>query len=181
MPSATIPPRRTTRVWPWLIAILLLLTLRLPSLVEPPGNDQSLYMYVAAEMERGGVPYVSAWDQKPPAIYFVYRGLRLAWPRDSIVAAADLGAAGLVAALLVVIGRRIQGPTAGGMAAALFLLFGDPSIQRLSGVYVRGQCETFIELAIAAALVLALRPNRTRAASALAGGLAAIAVWLKYN
>ena len=31
----------------------------------------------------GGVPYVDAWDQKPPGVYFVYGLLRTFWPYRS--------------------------------------------------------------------------------------------------
>ena len=53
-----------------------LLLLRLPSLVQPMGADQSLYAYVGDRIRAGGLPYRDAWDQKPPAIHFLYAGLR---------------------------------------------------------------------------------------------------------
>jgi len=93
----------------WSLIVIVLLGLRLPALVEPAGNDQSLYMYVADQVRHGGVPYVDAWDQKPPAIFFLYAAVRSVWPHQSAVAIADLIGAGLIAALLFVIGRRTIG------------------------------------------------------------------------
>ncbi len=170
----------STRVW-WTVLLVALLASRAPAIVEPVGNYQSLYMYVADVVRAGGVPYIDAWDQKPPGIHFFYAALRTIWPHASLVAVADLVAAGLVAWLLVVLGRRLATEAVGAAAAALFLLFGHPSIARLSGVYVRGQCEVFIALAVAAALTLVIRPVRGRGAVLAAGLLLGCACWLKYN
>lgn len=158
-----------------------LLALRLPAIVEPAGNDQSLYMYVADTVRRGGVPYVDAWDQKPPGIFFVYAAVRALWPRESAVAVADVIGAGVTAWLLVGIGRRLSGPTTGFAAAAIVLLFGHPSIARLSGVYLRGQCEVFIAAAIAGAIALVWRRESGRGRWFAAGVCLGAAFWLKYN
>ncbi|HUL73390.1 MAG TPA: hypothetical protein VLT86_09835 [Vicinamibacterales bacterium] len=165
----------------WIGFALCLLLLRAPALVQPPGGDQSLYTYSGQRLLEGGVPYEAAWDQKPPGIFVVYALLWSVWPHPSLVALADLVAAGIVASLLATIGCRLFGVTAGGLAACVFLLFGHPSLTRLSGVYVRGQCETFIGLAVAAGIVLILRPGRGRWALAFAGVMLGLAVWLKYN
>jgi hypothetical protein len=171
----------TSRSVVWTLILLSLLAIRLPSLVEPAGADQSLYAYVGQRINAGGVPYRDAWDQKPPAIHFIYAALWRVWPHESIVAAADLIAAGFVAALLVVLGRRTFAAGAGAAAAAVFLLLGNPAIQRLSGVRVRAQCETFIAGAVAAALVLAADVRSRRSSLMLAGLFAGLAFWLKYN
>ncbi len=179
MSSAEALPTRRTRPWVWMI--LILVVLRLPSLAEPVGNDQNLYLYVADEVRHGGVPYVDAWDQKPPGIDFLYAALRTVWPHPSVVAGADLVAAALGAWLLVRLGRKLGDPVAGGLAGVLSLLFGDPAIQRVGGVYVRGQCEAFIALAATAAIVLLTGDRRRMWAAVLAGVLLGAAFWLKYN
>jgi hypothetical protein len=166
---------------PWALLILLLLVLRIPSLVAPTGNDQNLYLYTADRIRAGGVPYVDAWDQKPPAVHFIYAALRSVWPHPSVVAAADLLAAAIVAWLLVLLGQRLIGPGAGPTAAALYVLFSDPALQRLNGVYVRGQCETFIALAVTAAIALTTQAGRGRWHAGLAGVALGMAIWLKYN
>ena len=93
----------------------------------------------------------------------------------------DLAVAGLVAWLLVILGKRTVGRGTGIIAAALFLLLGNPAIQRLSGVRVRAQCETFIALAVVAALVLLSGRGRTRWHGLAAGCCFGLAFWLKYN
>jgi hypothetical protein len=165
----------------WILLLLLLVAARLPSLMQPAGGDQNLYTYVGQRILAGGVPYLDAWEQKPPAVFFVYAFFWRIWPHESVVAAADLVAAGGVAWLLVLLGRRFFTPGAGFGAAAVFLLLGHPGLQRLSGMMVRSQCETFIALAIAMALVLATAPSRRSWHLPLAGVWLAVAFWLKYN
>ena len=166
--------------WPWIALIVALALLRLPSLAQPAGGDQGLYLYAGQRMLAGGVMYRDVWDQKPPAIAAVYAVLWRVWPHESVVAAADLAAALAVAWLLVRVGRRRFSDRVGFGAAVLFLLCGDPSLQRLSGIYVRGQCEPFIALAITASLVLLAADGR-RPKLVASGVALAVAFWLKYN
>jgi len=165
----------------WCALLAGLLILRLPSIVEPAGGDQGLYAYEGQGILAGSVPYRDVWDQKPPGIAAVYAALLFVWPHESVVPIADLVAAAFVAWLLVVLGRRRFSESVGFGAAALFLLLGDPSLQRLSGVYVRGQCEPFIALAVTIALVLLASASRHRWHAIVAGVALAVAVWLKYN
>ncbi len=175
------PTTHASRTWAWTLLLLVLLGLRVPSLARPAGGDQNLYTYTAQRVVQGDVPYRDAWDQKPPAIFFVYAAAWRVWPHEAMVALADLVAAGLIAWLLVRIGCLAFGGRVGEGAAAIFLLLGDPGIQNLGGMYVRGQCETFIALAVTGALALAWRsPGRPRHL-ALAGVWVAAAFWLKYN
>jgi len=165
----------------WAALAFCLLLLRVPSLVQPAGGDQGLYAYTAQRVNEGGVPYEAAWDQKPPGIFFVYALLERVWPSQSLVALADLTVAALVAGLLMLLGRRVGGTTAGGIAACTFLLFAHPSLTRLSGVYVRSQCETFIALFVTLAMVLAAWPVRRSVMLVLAGVCFGVAIWFKYN
>lgn len=166
-----------------LLLAAALLLLRLPSLVQPMGADQSLYAYVGDRVLAGGLPYRDAWDQKPPAIHFIYAGLRAVWPGDAAVAAADLAAAGLAAWLLARLGAAL-GPAAAGQASALlFLLLSNPALTRLGGIRLRSQCETFIAVAVAAALVLLVRHRKGPGPLQVftAGILFGLAFTLKYN
>jgi hypothetical protein len=176
--AAGVQPSRS---WAWTAALILLLALRLPSLVQPAGGDQFLYSYVAERVLDGGVPYRDAFEQKPPGIFGVYAVMWGVWPRESVVAAADLLAAALAAWLLVRLGRNMFDGDAGFGAAALFLLLGNPAIQGLGGLNLRAQCETFIALAVTAAIAAGWtswnRPGRLLFAGVLCG----IAIWLKYN
>jgi hypothetical protein len=156
-----------------------LLVVRLPSLVQPIGPDQGLYAYVGDRIRHGELAYRDAWDQKPPGIHYVYAALRSVSARDIVVPAADLVAAALVAVLLWKVGARLGGPVAGGISAAIFLLLSDPSFARYGGVRVRAQCETFIALAVAGAVTLALGATGAKGAGAAKGASANGAAGLK--
>jgi hypothetical protein len=172
---------KSTSLVVWTALACCLLLLRVPALVQPPGGDQSLYVYSGQQVLAGGVPYEQAWDQKPPGIFVAYAMLWKLWPHPSVIALADLVVAAIVAWLLLVLGRRFGGTSAGGLAACLFLLFSHPSLTRLSGVYVRSQCETFIALFVTIALVFA-SSQRIRSVMLLPAGIClGAAVWLKYN
>jgi hypothetical protein len=71
--------------------------------------------------------------------------------------------------------------TGGFGAATLFSVLGNPAIQGLGGLNLRAQCETFIALAVTAAIAAAWtswnRPGRLL----LTGVLCGVAIWLKYN
>jgi hypothetical protein len=147
----------------WLLFGLLVL-IRVPSLAQPAGGDQGLYAYVGQRILHGEFPYRNAWDQKPPGVHYTYALLWAVWPDDRVVAAADLLVAIATALVLWRLGGRLgEGPFAGEAAALLFLLFTNPALTRLGGVRVRGQCEVFIGLAVAAALLLLHRATETMA------------------
>ena len=84
-----------------------LVLVRLPSIVQPMGADQALYAYVGERIRAGGLPYRDAWDQKPPAVHFLYAGMRSLWSSDAVVPAADIAAAAAVAWLLYRIGAAV--------------------------------------------------------------------------
>src|SRR6266851_3933134 len=174
----------STRLLLALVAALLIV--RLPSLAQPMGPDQGLYAYVGERIRHGELAYRDAWDQKPPGIHYVYAALRTVSTRDVVVPAADLVAAALVAALLWILGSRLGGPAAGGVSAVIFLLLSDPSFARYGGVRVRAQAETFIAVAVAASLALAMGAAGAKGARgavrlAAAGLLLGAAFALKYN
>jgi hypothetical protein len=171
------------RLFPLLF--LALVAVRLPSFAQPAGSDQGLYAYVGQAIARGEVPYRDAWDQKPPGVHLAYTVMYAVWPHDSIVPIVDLTAAVIAAVLLVALGRRLAGRHGPGeLAALIFLLLGNPAFLRLSGMYVRAQCETFIGLLMAGALLLVLASDgaRWRRACVLgAGVLVGLAFLFKYN
>ncbi len=170
------------------IVLTLLVIIRLPSLVQPSGADQDLYAYVGQEIARGGLPYLDAWDQKPPAVHYTYAVMYGVWPRPAVVAATDLLAALAVALLLLALERRLTA-RAGWAAAAIFLLLGNPAYSRLGGMWLRAQCETFIAVAVSAAMLCvyaAAHPQaaprwRTWAWRLGAGALVGLAAAYKYN
>jgi len=166
-----------------LASAALLIVLRLPSLVQPMGADQALYAYVGDRIGTGGLPYRDAWDQKPPAIHFLYAGLRTLWHADAIVPAADLAAAAATAWFLYLLGSKIGTRGTGAASALLFLLYSNPAFTRLGGVRLRSQCETFIALAVTAALATLAHGAKRRAAWPIvtAGILFGVAFAFKYN
>jgi hypothetical protein len=175
-------PAPASHRWAWIALLALLWLVRVPSLVQPMASDQGLYAYAGQRLMAGDAPYAGAWDQKPPGIHVVYGLLWSVWPDESVVAAADLLAAGLTAWLLVLLGRRRGTEAAGLAAAAILLLLGNPALtQRLGGVFVRAQCETFIALAVTWAMVLAAADDRRRWQLVGIGLLLSAAFWLKYN
>jgi hypothetical protein len=174
----------------WLLFAILLIV-RLPSLAQPAGADQSLYAYVGQRILAGEMPYRDAWDQKPPAIHYTYALMYAIWPQDAMVAATDLVVAGLTAWLVFVLGRRLggSGAGAGALAAVLFLIYTNPALTRLGGVRIRAQCEVFIALFVTAALTVVHRTcsdedelfRRGLRGMTLAGALFGAAFVYKYN
>lgn len=168
-----------TRLFVALACVLLFV--RMPSLAQPMGSDQGLYAYVGDRILAGELPYLDAWDQKPPAIHYTYALLRALWRNQGVVAAADLAIAAAVAAMLVPLGAALASPLTGRLAALLFLLLSDPSFLRLGGVLVRAQCETFIAAAITGAFLLVSTTRPTPWRTLTAGLLLGVAVAFKYN
>ena len=159
-----------------------LLILRAPSLAQPMGADQGLYSYVGERVLHGDLAYRDAWDQKPPGIHFVYAALRAVWRGDAAVPAADLAAAATGAWLLWRIGLTLVSPAAGAWSALLFLFLADPDFARLAGVRVRAQCETFIAMLVAGAVLSAVRAREEDRRRLFGAGLLLGAVFaLKYN
>ncbi len=174
----------------WWLLLAGLFALRLPSLAQPAGADQALYAYVGQRILAGDVPYRDAWDQKPPAVHVAYAAMFALWPHESAVAGADLIASGLTAWLLALAATRLtSSATAGFFTAALYLFLANPAYTRLGGVRIRAQCETFIGLLVAAAVVmLTIRLGRggtapvlRRREAILAGLFLGLAVVFKYN
>ena len=92
-------------------------------------------------------------NRSRPAIFFVYAFFWRLWPHDSMVAAADLVAAGLRGVAARRPGPPVVRRAPPAMAPPRLPALGDPGLQRLSGLMVRAQCETFIALAVTMALV----------------------------
>src|SRR4030095_1932335 len=115
-------PASSSQIWVWTLLLLMLVALRVPALLRPSGGDQDLFSYNAVRMLHGDVPYLDAWDQKPPGIFFAYAAAWAVYPNERVIALLDLGAAVATAALLIALGRRMFGGYVGYGAAVLFLL-----------------------------------------------------------
>jgi 4-amino-4-deoxy-L-arabinose transferase-like glycosyltransferase len=108
---------------PVLLAFLLVVLFQMPLIHEPMQNDEGVYFTVAAS---GDLPYVSAFDHKPPIIYGWYR---LALLLNGGVASVELVHAmaavlmALTAVTIYATGRAMAGHRLGVLAALAFGLF----------------------------------------------------------
>lgn len=69
----------------WLVAagcVFVAVVLHAPLLFMVPGRDGGVFMYIGQGILLGEIPYVDAWDHKPPLIHFTYAlGLLIAGGR----------------------------------------------------------------------------------------------------
>jgi len=111
--------------------VLLVVALRMPLLDIPFERDEGEYAYIGWRLGHNELPYRDWVDQKPPAIFWVYR-LALSLPLEPVRAVHFVGllfAAGSSCALFF-LGLRFLSRFWAWMAAALFaVLAADPLIQ----------------------------------------------------
>src|SRR5256885_15075099 len=87
-PKTAIVP--LTTLWVLLAVVLATTLVRLPLLNIPFERDEGEYAYIAWRMDYGEVPYKDWVDQKPPAIFWLYR-LAFALPLPPVAAAHLIG------------------------------------------------------------------------------------------
>jgi 4-amino-4-deoxy-L-arabinose transferase-like glycosyltransferase len=157
---------------PQLIAALVTiavaaLAVRVLSIAEPLGIDQSLWASAVRGMSRHQLLYRDVWEQRPPGIYFTYlAGFNIFGWTPAAVAWLDLLASAATALLLFAIVRRLSTATTGAVAAALYATLTMPGwLYRHDGFLERSVCETFIVVCVAlsawAAVRVARAPVRT--------------------
>jgi hypothetical protein len=172
--------RGAARHWPLALAISASLLLGVPMLLFPLGPDQSIFAYVAHRISLGGFPYVSAWDQKPPAIFLFYLvALHFPGPLMRDVRLFDLCFLCLTLAAIYLLGQRLWGPLAGGLAA---LLYGT-AYTTLYGYWYTAQPDGYTVLPLCLATWLYYRSLAERRAwpSIAAGLLTGVAFQLRYS
>src|SRR3954462_13259059 len=164
-------PRDAVRYWqdpmrnrPQLIAALVTiavaaLAVRVLSIAEPLGIDQSLWASAVRGMSHHQLLYRDVWEQRPPGIYFTYlAGFSVFGWTPAAVAWLDLLASAATALLLFAILRRLSGTTTGAVAAALYGALTMPGwLYRHDGFLERSVCETFIVVCVALAAWCAVR------------------------
>lgn len=161
------------------------LLVRCVAIAEPLGIDQSLWASAVRGLARGQRLYADVWEQRPPGIYWIYlTGFRTFGWTTATVAWLDVLAAASAAALLFDIGRRLEGPRTGALAACLYAVLTMPAwLYRYGGFLERSVCETFIAVAVALSawwgVRFAERPTAVRAG--FVGLCAGAAVVLKPN
>lgn len=83
MPTPVSPGPSQRQLWPCLVLVLLTLAIRLPLLGIPFERDEGEYAYIGWRLEHNELPYRDWIDQKPPAIFWVYR-LAFMLPMDPV-------------------------------------------------------------------------------------------------
>lgn len=192
-PDIGIPVASSTHrqpAWVWVL-LAVLCAIRLPSLTQPMGLDQGVYSYVGQRVLAGDLPYRDVWDHKPSGLHVAYAVMWYLWPDEAVVPLADLLLAAAVAILLLWLAPHFARSRLGGpLAAALFLLLGNPALARFGGVRVRSQGETFIAALVTASIYVALQTTRSsrrpssrerHARLILAGALVGGAALMKYQ
>lgn len=116
------------RVLPCILLLLLTVAIRTPLLGIPFERDEGEYAYIGWRLEHGELPYLDWVDQKPPAIFWLYR-LAFCLPLDPVVAAhlAGMLFCAASACALFFLALRFMKPFWALIAAVLFtLLATDP-------------------------------------------------------
>ena len=111
--------------------VLITSAVRVPLLGIPFERDEGEYAYIAWRLGHGELPYRDWVDQKPPAIFWIYR-TALALPIDPIRAvhiAALIFSAASACALFFLARRFLNNFWAFAAAALLILLSADPWIE----------------------------------------------------
>src|SRR3982751_3404553 len=103
----------------WFVAIIVAVTalVRLPLLNIPFERDEGEYAYIAWRMDYGEVPYRDWVDQKPPAIFWLYRlAFTLPLPPVAAVHLAGMLWAAASACALFYLARRFMDPLPAGLS-----------------------------------------------------------------
>lgn len=124
---------RTALILPSMLALLVLLLVTRWGFLshEVIDWDESTFIIVAADILRGGLPYVDTLDNKPPLQPFLLAGAMLVFG-ETLVTVRVLGAVALTVAAIALAGiaRRVTGPLPAIMAAALLVVLASiPQLQ----------------------------------------------------
>ena len=152
------------------------LLLRIASIAEPLGIDQSLWASAVRGMSRGQLLYRDVWEQRPPGIYLIYwLGFSALGWTAATVAWLDILAAVATTWLLYAIVRRLSTPTTGVVAAALYAALTMPAwLYQYGGFLERSVSETFIVVCVALGAWCAVRFRDSGSNVAAAG----IGLWV---
>ena len=126
------------------------LLVRVVSIAEPLGIDQSFWASAVRGMSRGQLLYRDVWEQRPPGIYFTYlAAFKLFGWTPAAIAWLDLVASAATTGLVYLIVRRLSTSIAAGVAAALYAALTMPAwLYGHAGFLERSVCETFIVVCV---------------------------------
>jgi len=159
--DSSAPPSRLS----WILSIALAavavgcLLVRIVSIAEPLGIDQSLWASAVRGMSRGQLLYRDVWEQRPPGIYLIYLlGFSMLGWTAATVAWLDILASAATTGMLYLIVRRLGSGTMGLLASALYAALTMPAwLYRNGGFLERSVCETFIVVCVALGAWCAVR------------------------
>ncbi len=143
------------------LIIAATIALRAPLLSIPFERDEGEYAYIGWRLERGELPYRDWVDQKPPAIFWVYR-IALSLPIEPIRAVHLLALISVAASAcaLFFLARRFVSYPGAVIAAVLFaLLLSDPMI---NGTAANTELFMLLPLIIAQLLFFRAIENESR-------------------
>ncbi len=165
-PAKPLAQNRVTAFVTIGLAVLagMAILLRIPSISEPLGIDQSLWASAVRGMARGQQLYADVWEQRPPGIYLTYLAAFsvFGWT-TAAVAWLDVLASALVTVVLYVLARTLAGPRTGAVAAALYAVLTMPAwMYPYGGFLERSVCETFIVVCAGFAALCAVGLQRRR-------------------
>jgi 4-amino-4-deoxy-L-arabinose transferase-like glycosyltransferase len=159
--------------------IVIVAAVRAPLLSIPLERDEGEYAYIAWRLGHNELPYRDWFDQKPPAVFLVYR-VALSLPFESVCAIHFVGLlfAAVSTCALFCLGLRFIKPFWAWLGAALFaLLSADPWLEGTAS-----NTELFMLCPLILSVIAFLAATRTKphvSLMALAGALTGIAVMFK--
>jgi hypothetical protein len=160
--------------------VLLVMALRMPLLDIPFERDEGEYAYIGWRLGHNELPYRDWVDQKPPAIFWVYR-LALSLPMEPVRAVHFVGLlfAAASSCALFFLGLRFLSLFWAWMAGALFaILAADPLIQ---GTAANTELFMLLPLILSQIALLRAASNSPRKFlfMILAGALTGVAITFK--
>lgn len=132
-------------LYSFLLLVAAFLFLRLPTLFELPGLDQTVFAYIGQKMREGQFLYRDLWDHKPPGIFFFYSGLSyLGSGVPWVIPLTDLCYTLLTMGVCFLLAKTWWGPGPALGSALAFALFSlSPAYQ---GIWSRTQAEMLMNL-----------------------------------
>ena len=167
-------PRERTAPVLMLVAVAVM---GIPNLVLPPGRDQAIFAVVGRTIAEGGLPYLDAFDFKPPGIHLAYALSHLVGGGSMIVThVLDLLSVLLASGGLYALLRRrsrVAALVAGGA-------YGIAYVATLR-YWDLAQPEGFIATAVVLAFLTFRRSTGAPVWAAVAGLCLGVACLMKYN
>jgi branched-subunit amino acid transport protein len=147
------------------------LLVRIPSIAQPLGIDQSLWASAVRGMERGQRLYVDVWEQRPPGIYLSYwAAFKVFGWTPAAVAWLDIICSAVTTVALYVLGRVLAGRLTGAASAAIYATMTMPPwMYRYGGFIPRSISETFIVMFVGLAACCGAAYSRSRSTAAILG------------